>query len=315
MLFIPVFFFLSLQKIKFMKTIYIILLNFIAAIFMAQKSADVTLYFYNGSVLYGTSKMKDIVVTTSYGKLNIPLKDVTQIIFGLEKDENISADINKNIQILANSSDEKTIQATSESISKYGLKAIYHLQKFLEKNASSTNIENVNTLINDILLSNGVNEDYTLNDVVVLSNGDKISGDVDFKIVEFNNNFLNINIGVNKIKSMDISYFDNIDGQYTFLIKASKHIMSNNNGGWLNTKIKVKKGQTIEISATGEIVLASLDNKKYTPDGNVVGEPQNKSYEEDPASTYFNYRTLIFKIGEKERGEAIFIHFSYVVTV
>ncbi|GAB4209720.1 MAG: hypothetical protein Fur0023_22050 [Bacteroidia bacterium] len=276
-----------------MKKVFSLFLSVCIGITLAQKPADVTLYSYDGSILYGTAKMKDIVLTTPYGKLNIPLKDVAQINFGLEKDESIAADINRYIQILANTSDEKTILSSSESISKYGIKAIYHLENYLNKN-TATNPENVQNLISEILSANNINE-YNFADAVTLNDGDRISGTVDFKSIEFSNNFLNAVIPVGKIKSMDVSYFESKDGFYSFVLKAAKHIMANNNGGWLNTSIKVKKGQSIEISARGEIVLASLDNKKYTPDGNVVGQEPVNNNEVDPG--YFNYGTLIFKIG------------------
>lgn len=100
---------------------------------------------------------------------------------------------------------------------------------------------------------------------------------------------------------MDVSYHDSKDGNYSFVLKASKHIMANNNGGWLNTGIKVKSGQTIEITAKGEIVLASLDNKKYTPDGNIVGQ-ELTNVDEMKDMNYFNYGTLIFKIGKNGKN-------------
>lgn len=263
----------------------------------AQKPADVTVHFYDGSVLYGTAKLKDIVISTNYGKLNIPLKDVAEISFGLEKDESIAADINKYIQILANTSDEKQIQSASESISKHGLKAIYHLEKFLDKGVGAY-LSNINTLINDILSNNNIS-DYRFNDIVVLNNGDQISGNIDMKgNIDFSNAFLSAPISTYKIKKMEISYFENSGGAFNYSVKASKHIMANNDGGWLNTGIKVKKGQVIEMSARGEIVLASLDNKKYNPDGNIAGQEINNANESDNASSaYFNYGTLIFKIG------------------
>lgn len=276
----------------------------------AQKTADVTLYSYDGdgSVLYGTAKLKDIVLTSEYGKLNIPLKEVAQIIFGLEKDENIANDINKSIQILAHASDDNTIQSASENITKYGLKAIYHLEKYLDKNLS-TNSENIQNLINEILSTHNINE-YDFSDIVILNNGDRVSGTVDFKSIEFANSFLNTVIPVSKLKSMDVSYFDNANGNYSFFLKASKYIMANNNGGWLNTGIKVKKGQSIEISARGEIVLASLDNKKYTPDGYVVGQvPENP---ENTGVDYFNYGTLIFKIGNNAKNLKAGSHSKYI---
>lgn len=278
-----------------MKKIIFQLMMVLSGLSIAQKSADVTLYFYDGSILYGSAKMKDITLTTPYGILNIQIKDVSQIIFGLEKDECIQSDITKNIQILANTSDEKQIQSASENISKYGLKAVYFLEKFLEKN-TSTNSENVQSLLNEILSTYSINE-YSFFDVLVLNNGDRISGNINFKTIDFSNEVFKTQIPVSKIKSMDVSYFESADGNYSFSVKASKHIMANNNGGWLNTGVKVKKGQTIEISARGEIVLASLDNKKYAPDGNVAGETPLPP-PEDVGSEYFNYGTLIFKIGQ-----------------
>ena len=260
---------------------------------LAQKIADVTLNFYDGGILYGTAKMQDIKFKTSYGNLNIPLKDVAQIQFGLVKDESIANDINKFIQIVANANDENTIASAKENILKHGLKAIYYLENYLNKN-TATYPENLQDIINEILSTNNIN-DYSFEDALVLNNGDKISGSVDFKSIEFTNSFLKTNIPTNVIKSMDVSYYDNSSGISQFILKANKHIMANPNGGWLNTGIKVKKGQTIEISARGEIVLASLDNKKYTPDGNVVGQESVLGEINDP--TYFNYGTLIFKIG------------------
>ncbi|MCX7727891.1 MAG: LecA/PA-IL family lectin [Bacteroidia bacterium] len=281
-----------------MKKSLSLILCVLTSIAFGQKIAEVTIYSYDGSILYGTAKMKDIVLNTQYGKLNIPLKDVSQITFGLEKDESIASDINKNIQILANTNDEKSIRSASENISKYGIKAIYHLEQYLNKNPS-THSDNIQNLMNEILSANNIS-DYSFADAIIFSNGDKLSGNIDFKTIDFSNNFLSASIPVGKIKSMDVSYFESTDGSYSFVLKASKHIMANNNGGWLNTNIKVKKGQSIEISARGEIVLASLDNKKYTPDGNIVGQESVTNNETDPS--YFNYGTLIFKIGNNGKN-------------
>ncbi len=283
-----------------MKTIYFILISVIIShVQFAQKLADVTLYFYDGSVLYGNAKMKDVInFTTNYGKISIPLRDISQINFGLEKDESIATDINKYIQILANASDEKNASAAAESISKYGLKAIYYLEKYSDNNAISKP-ENIQNLINAILATNNVYE-YNFNDAITLNNGDIISGNIDFKTIEFVNSFLNTSISTYKIKNIDVFYTDSKNGFFSFILKASKHIMANNNGGWLNTGVKVKKGQSIEIAARGEIVLASLDNKKYTPDGVLVGSVDPPESSTDP--TYYSYGTLIFKIGNNGKN-------------
>ncbi|MCX7727890.1 MAG: hypothetical protein N2203_00300 [Bacteroidia bacterium] len=261
-----------------------------------DKTIDIKILSFEGSILYGKTKMNPLTIETPYGKLIIPLKDVVQIIFGLEKDEKISSEINKYIKILANSSNKKIIDTSLKNISNYGLKAIYYLENYLIKN-SFKNKDNIQSLINEILTVNNLNiSDIKYEDTIVLNNGDKITGNIDIKTIDFSNNFLKAIIPRSNIKTIDISYFDKSEGIYLFHLKANKHILANTEGGWLNTNIKVKKGQIIDMSANGEIVLESLDNKKFTPNGNVVGEKQKNENSADP--NYFSYGTLIFKIGD-----------------
>ena len=56
----------------------------------------------------------------------------------------------------------------------------------------------------------------------------------------------------------------------------------------------IKKGQKLNISATGEVVLQSLSGGKYTPDG-AVGSAPGLGYD----NTYAQYGNLVFKIGEQ----------------
>jgi hypothetical protein len=90
-----------------------------------------------------------------------------------------------------------------------------------------------------------------------------------------------------------------------FLLPANTYISANNatGGGYLNTKIFVKKGETIEIKATGEITLASLSNLKVTPEGN----PSQGSWMNIPfgglAGKIGNNGTL-FLIGKKYKAIA-----------
>ncbi len=271
-----------------------VLLICITAIFFAQKNSDVTLYFSDGSILNGNAKMNDITLTASYGKVTVKLKNISSIEFGLGKDESIKGDITKQIQLLTTLSDEKAINGAKDNISKYGVKAIFYLDEYLN-GANATNTDRVQQVLDDILSSNNLTS-YHFEDIINLSNGDRISGYLDFNAVEFKNDFLSAKISTDKIKSMDVFYTESTNGQSFFSVKAAKYISSNNNGGWLSTGIKVNKGQTIELTAKGEIILASLDNKKYLPDGYVSGE-QPPATDANPDVTYFNYGTLLFKIG------------------
>jgi len=66
---------------------------------------------------------------------------------------------------------------------------------------------------------------------------------------------------------VEVTYIDESAGDKTFKVLASKHISGNTDGGWLNTGIKVKNGQKISITASGEVVLESLSGNKYYSDG------------------------------------------------
>lgn len=277
-----------------MKKTLSVLLICITATFFAQKNSDVTLYFSDGSILNGNAKMNDINLTASYGKVTVKLKNISSIEFGLGKDESIKGDVTKQIQLLTTLSDEKAINGAKDNISKYGVKAIFYLDEYLN-GANATNTDRVQQVLDDILSSNNLTS-YHFEDIINLSNGDRISGYLDFNAVEFKNDFLSAKISTDKIKSMDVFYTESTNGQSFFSVKAAKYISSNNNGGWLSTGIKVNKGQTIELTAKGEIILASLDNKKYLPDGYVSGE-QPPATDANPDVTYFNYGTLLFKIG------------------
>jgi hypothetical protein len=78
------------------------------------------------------------------------------------------------------------------------------------------------------------------------------------------------------------------------VLQASKHISGNTAGGWVNTGITIRKGQKFSVNAKGSVILASLSNGKYTPDGPEGTAANLYNYE----GAYPQYGMVVYKIGE-----------------
>ena len=124
-------------------------------------------------------------------------------------------------------------------------------------------------------------------------------GKYEFKNIELKTEYGTLTIPRNKINKIDVMYYDASEaaGMKTFKLFASTHISSNQNGGWLKTGIMVKSGQHINISASGEVTLASLSNGKYNPNG-AVSSSYEDEYGYESTSTYPTYGNVVYKVGE-----------------
>jgi hypothetical protein len=120
-----------------------------------------------------------------------------------------------------------------------------------------------------------------------------------------------LNIPTSKIKSIEISVVENMNEELTFRLNANKHISGNTPNGWLKTGLRLKAGQKMTISATGNVILASLSNGKYTPDGTKIEEASAEAAtdaataavaETTSYDSYPTYGQVVYRIGEE--GEA-----------
>ena len=82
-------------------------------------------------------------------------------------------------------------------------------------------------------------------------------------------------------------------------IFANKHISGNKNGGWFNTGIMVKNGQSLTKISSGEVTLGSLSGSSYKPDGSHKNSTSNDYSPNNSTGTYPVYGNTVFKIGEK----------------
>lgn len=201
------------------------LLILLSTVVFAQVQLRITLK--DGNIVSGTAVMTKVSLTTDYGKLDIPIKNVSGIKIGVKQD----------------------------------------------------NGETIKTV--DI-----VEIDYTYS----------MGGQTDLKSMDVKTEYGTLNIPREKVESMEVSVA--VDGQNAFKLIGSKHISGNAAGGWYNTGITIKSGQTFTITASGQVTLASLSGQKYTPNGKLVGSTTTSSYDYGYDSTYPTYGNVVYKIGE-----------------
>ena len=130
-----------------------------------------------------------------------------------------------------------------------------------------------------------------------------MGGTFAFPKMDLKTEYGSLSVPKEKIRSVEVSVINASGaGEMTFKLMASKHISSNQNGGWLKTGITLKQGQKFTITASGEVTMASLSNQKYKPDGsytatNGTNYPAAAS-EEGSGTTYPAYGNVVYHIGD-----------------
>ncbi len=274
----------------------------------AQKAKiELNLTLRDGNIVTGTSSISSIDLATDYGKLVIPIKNVSAIEIGITPDNSNKDKIIKLVNEM-NNADEKVRQEAYSSALELGPGAIPVINNYMfsEKYVPSEyNDFTPEGVVNELKAIHNINDAFSEKDVVTIDYAYSMGGSYQFDKISLKTQYGDLTIPKNKIKKIDINYFEEGSGNdKTFKLIASKNISSNANGGWLNTGIMVKSGQYIQIAAKGEVTLASLSGNKYNPDGKVVGA--NNDYEDDyiddyssSTSTYPQYGNVVYKIGDK----------------
>ena len=280
----------------------------------AQKQADVSLELLDGNLIKGTTTFNDIELVSAYGKLIIPASKINHIEIGLGSDKNTSEKAKPILKLLLTSTTDDVRKGAYSDLVKLGPKAIVAINEFLNdgKNIAEENsytgeytIENA---LNEIKATNNISDETPFEDVITMENNYTMGGHYNFTKMEVTTEYGNLSVSKEKMKSIEISVITEAGkGEYIFQLNASKHISGNQNGGWLKTGIQLKAGQHFNITAGGEVTLASLSNNKYKPDGSVKApgaaeytKPYGGSEEGDyGAATYASYGQVVYKIGEK----------------
>jgi hypothetical protein len=266
---------------------------------------ELTLTLRDGNIITGTTqKINSVVLITPYGKLDVPIKNVSSIVIGIDADKTNSEKIKNLCKQLNNSAEEMRKNAFEELV-KMPIGAIPVIDEFiLSASNQPTDYSDytIESALSDLKASHGINENASSDDIISIDYLYTIGGKYEFKDIELKTEYGTLTIPKSKIEKIDVMYLSETNGLKTFKLLASKHISSNNSGGWLKTGINIKAGQTLNLSASGEITFASLSGNKYKANGTVVGSATDEEYEdynyEGSNSNYPTYGNVVFKIGE-----------------
>ncbi|MBA4242000.1 MAG: hypothetical protein C0448_14850 [Sphingobacteriaceae bacterium] len=281
----------------------------LSGLLFSQKPVDVKLNLRDGSSISGSTVMSDVNLKTKYGQLVIPIKNISSLEVGLGDDKATADKANVYLKVLNSNSTEELKKAAYSDLVKLGIKAIPAIIAFQEDSKNMTE----ETIVSDYSIDQALSElkntyhvsDATrMEDVVFIEDDLKMSGSYDFVKLDVKTEYGNLSIPKEKIKSIEVLYSMQAEGNEIVLkLMASKHISGNQNGGWLKTGITLKAGQKFSITASGEVTLASLSNQKYKPDGSYVAAngtsyPSTVSDDYGTGSTYPTYGNVVYKIGE-----------------
>lgn len=281
----------------------------LSGLLFSQKPVDVKLNLRDGSSISGSTVMSDVNLKTKYGQLVIPIKNISSLEVGLGDDKATADKANVYLKVLNSNSTEELKKAAYSDLVKLGIKVIPAIIAFQEDSKNMTEEVMVSDYSIDQALSElkntyHVSDATRMEDVVFIEDDLKMSGSYDFVKLDVKTEYGNLSIPKEKIKSIEVLYSVQAEGNEIVLkLMASKHISGNQNGGWLKTGITLKAGQKFTITASGEVTLASLSNQKYKPDGSYIAAngtsyPSTVSDDYGTGSTYPTYGNVVYKIGE-----------------
>ena len=267
----------------------------------AQEKTEFTLTLKDGNIVTGTTKVSSILLVTDYGKLTIPIQNVSSIALGLHPDDSQKDEVVQLAKQLLNTNEELRSKAYSSLIS-FKANVIPVLENIIIEGTyepSSFSDYTLSGALNELKAVHNIGANYQTKDVVFIDYEYNMGGKYEFKDVALKTEYGTLTIPRNKIDKIDVMYYDasNADGMKAFKLLAATHISSNKNGGWLKTGIMVKHGQNIKITASGEVVLASLSNNSYQPNG-ASKSSSSIDYNAPINTTNLSYGNVVFKIGE-----------------
>lgn len=282
---------------------YILFICFLytTAFAIAQKDqVKLKLTLRDGSIVTGKVKIEKLDLKTNYGKLEIPLVDLQSIKIGVGRNTADESFVLTNLRKLADTNIVEQDKAYQSLINgKIGWISVIedYLMANYSENIATNKIEDI---LNQLKSKFKIGIDYTEVDIFITNNDFIIGGFYDFENVDLSTDYGNLKIEKEKIQQIEILKTYNKQARIIKLM-ANKNISSNSNGGWINTGINLSIGDTIELTSTGQIVLASLNGSKYTPEGKPMSASEELlDYNGESTSNKFapTYGSFVFKIGE-----------------
>jgi hypothetical protein len=231
-----------------------------------NNKASLCIKLRNGNVMSGLSALNTVSLTTHYGLLNIPIKDLVLLEFGIIASDKTKQKVAAYVDLLQ-SGNEADCQQTYKSLCSVEMSGIPVLESYLDKDNCAYPEYGVEAAYNHVKSTYGV-EEYISEDIISLQGEYRFPGVLDVTVLEIETEFGTLTIPREKVVSVEVLPDPNAENSNrNFKLEANQHISANVNGGWLKTNIKLNKGQKFSIEGKGEIVMASLSNQAHKPNG------------------------------------------------
>ncbi|MEY2829031.1 MAG: hypothetical protein RIQ33_889 [Bacteroidota bacterium] len=290
-----------LKKIIFAITIFC----FTAVEIFAQNAKKIatdkvvfTIHLRNGDVISGNSNIRTMILSTSYGTLALPVSNINSIKMGIINPEIDKDAILRMIDKL-NSLKPEEQRKGFESLVQQEPGAIYVIKEYLKSDNNTASINpdySIEAALQQLLSNYNIDEKAPMDDVVKYDDNYSAEGTCNFTgNIQIETAFGVLEIPRKSIIQIDIAT-ETVETGFAknFILQANKNISGNADGGFLNTGIVLKAGESFSIAANGKIVMASLSNNNYTPDGGINGAPAPA----DGGTSLPTYGNVVFRIGE-----------------
>jgi len=212
---------------------------------------------HSGTMLVGRLEPAVWKVTTAFGVLEVPVAEIRRVRFGRRSQPERLARVEESVKSLASANPERRDHARAEIVQE-GLFAVQSLRE-----AAKTNDDpEVRRLATEILKDlDPSEEDVIPDDDQIDTARFSVIGRIELEAFKVNVEELGPLVvrreNVERVRSVapDDSRKITIGGA---------NVWPN---GWLDTKIKVEKGEKLKISATGSVLFPNW-GQAFTPDGN-----------------------------------------------
>jgi hypothetical protein len=219
----------------------------------------------DGSIFYGIVQTKKLSIDTPFGKLTIPIQEINSLLIGNKQRDKIKSFIMGKLKDLAGTLNEEARSKIIEEIAEIGFTAIPLLDDIAGTN------EDQGPIIDEIKASVTVpdyveEESLAFEEDKIFAGESQISGVIANETIEVNSALGPVKLKTENIFSMSFTH-EQSDAQSftkTIMVPSNKYIGAKE---FLNTKIKINKGDLLDIKTTGQVVLASLSYQTFYPDG------------------------------------------------
>lgn len=260
------------------------------------ENVELTLHLKNGDRLTGISDLREISFQTDFGALKFPIDQINSINLGLQDSRFDKAALLSLLDKIEYGKSPAEREKAFDQVVAMEEGAIPFVRAYLNSLGNDAAQQgsdiSVQTAFEVLLARHKTPRNFSLFDVLVYKDKFNVEGNYNFTSLTIDTDFGRLKIDRNSISRIDVKINTaGLADRNSFKLFANQHISGNKDDGWLNTGILVKKGQTIDINAAGQIVLASLQGNTYSPDGGANGSP-------GPVDNKMNYGQVVFKIGQ-----------------